>query len=885
MFDLFEITIKTDIFQILRIRTFVLLIITAVNFSFAEILTPDYSGECHPSGWIPHKALEQPKLGLALSGGGFRGIAHIGVLKSLEKHGIQLDLIAGTSMGAIIGALYASGYSVDEIKTLVKKTDWEQVFLDRPSRRNLFLTQKRTRSRHIFQIRFKNWKPYIPPAITSGQKISMLLDDLCMRAIYQPDPDFDHLKIPFRAIATDLITGDKVVFSRGELSKALRATSSFPVVFSPLKMNGSLLVDGGMLENVPVPTALEMGADKVIAVDCTSPLVTEVSELWEIVNQITSIMIEESTLEDLSLADVVITPVPPEEGSFELESLDSLIAYGESRTDEKIEEIRSLLAEAEPNTQELFVPSVIEYIAPEDFPVEHGDLLEAGSPVSKLTIVKHLNMLYKKYELSDMYAKINFDTVKIHLFPSPTFKTIQIRGNKVLADSLILKAVKSVPGKPLSYTGGVKDKENIIRLYRDRGYALAEIDTSYLENDTLYIWIDEGTISRLTVFGGRKRALLDLGLYEGRVFNWIDAKKGLDKIYSTDLYETVRLDVGENEVGKNIVLALDPRPFPLIRLGQRYDTERSWNFLFELITADIFKTDLDLTLLAVPGSKDNKIGVDLGSDHVFRNFLYFNLSFYYEKNKYNLYDIEHHDIGDYSYEKNYAAARIGQLISRWGLVSACLHFENTISTHPAEGERNPHSVSLILETNVDTYDRYPFPRSGSNIKLMFKSTSEIGKSGEIETPALEYNKIYGEIQRYTPLAKRYTLLLRLRAGYVETDVPTYEKFTFGGIHDFGGLHEREAIGNRLLTGSAGLRFDLLSRILAEASVAIRYDVGQIQDGADFLEFKRSFFRQGVTVSLALNTVLGPVEAGWGYAFKYKNIPENHLFYFTIGHEL
>ena len=147
-------------------------------------------------------------MALALSGGGARGFAFIGILNALEEEQLEPDLIVGTSMGAVLGGLYASGYTRRRSwKQWRCKTDWSSLFLDRPSRRSLFLGRKETSAMHILSLRFRGFTPELPVALTNGQKLSELLFDLVHRAPYQPWPSFDDLRIPFRAVATDLISG------------------------------------------------------------------------------------------------------------------------------------------------------------------------------------------------------------------------------------------------------------------------------------------------------------------------------------------------------------------------------------------------------------------------------------------------------------------------------------------------------------------------------------------------------------------------------------------------------------------------------------------------------------------------------------------------------
>ncbi|HEX9934506.1 MAG TPA: patatin-like phospholipase family protein, partial [bacterium] len=162
-------------------------------------------------GLAPYFVERRPRIGLALSGGGARGFAQIGVLKVLDKHGISVDCIAGTSMGSFVGGLYASGYTAAQIDSLAHTVQWEDIVQDAPPRRQLFLGQKEKKSRSILQVRFHRLSFDFRPAYTAGQKLTLLLNSLLLNAPCPVSRGFDGLPIPLRIVCTDLLSGNKVV--------------------------------------------------------------------------------------------------------------------------------------------------------------------------------------------------------------------------------------------------------------------------------------------------------------------------------------------------------------------------------------------------------------------------------------------------------------------------------------------------------------------------------------------------------------------------------------------------------------------------------------------------------------------------------------------------
>ena len=175
---------------------------------------------------LKKQAVTRLRIGLALSGGGARGFAHIGVLKALDDAGIPIDYIAGSSMGSIIGGLYAAGHTPDELERITLETDWNQLFLDDPGRANLFVTQKMDQTDHTIQLRLNGLQPHIPSGLSAGQKLQLLFTSLTASANYLADGDFSRLPIPFLAVATDLTTGERVVLGQGNLAEAMRASAA-----------------------------------------------------------------------------------------------------------------------------------------------------------------------------------------------------------------------------------------------------------------------------------------------------------------------------------------------------------------------------------------------------------------------------------------------------------------------------------------------------------------------------------------------------------------------------------------------------------------------------------------------------------------------------------
>ncbi len=255
----------------------------------------------------------RPVIGLALGGGGARGFAHVGVLKYLEENRIPYHRIAGTSMGSIAGGLAATGLSADEISNIVQDIDWPDVFSDSTERQDLPMRRKADDIIGLYgpKLGVGDGGSTLPTGVVAGQKILFLFESLVAERTLADD--FDELSVPFRAVATDLVNGDLVVLEEGSLANAMRASMSVPGAFDPVRIEDRLLVDGGLVRNLPVDIVRDLGAEVVIAINVGTPLRTadEISNAFAVVEQMSSLAIVANTRTQVAALgedDVLIEP-------------------------------------------------------------------------------------------------------------------------------------------------------------------------------------------------------------------------------------------------------------------------------------------------------------------------------------------------------------------------------------------------------------------------------------------------------------------------------------------------------------------------------------------------------------------------------------------------
>jgi NTE family protein len=308
----------------------------ALVLAWALATVPAFAGAQAPA--------RRPTIGLALSGGAARGLAHIGVLKVLAHAGIAVDVVTGTSMGSIVGSLYAVGYAPAALDSIFTAQDWFQLLTDRVDRRDLPVDHKFAEDRYLLTLPIYRGGIHLPRSVVAGQRVSELLTRLTWSA--HGIRDFRRLPLPFTAVATDLETGRAVVLDHGFLPDAVRASMAMPSVFSPVELDGVALIDGGVIRNLPAQDARALGADLLICSDVTDPLEPRDSivSFVDVLAQSVSFRVWDSETAERSRCDVLIVPDVRTFSTFGFAQGRELIARGEAAAQAAVPAILARLA-------------------------------------------------------------------------------------------------------------------------------------------------------------------------------------------------------------------------------------------------------------------------------------------------------------------------------------------------------------------------------------------------------------------------------------------------------------------------------------------------------------------------------------------------------------
>lgn len=377
------------------------------------------------SAYAAERDIRRPRVAVVLSGGGAKGVAHISALKVIEEVGIPVDYVVGTSMGAIIGGLYAIGYSPTQMDSLVRAQDWEWLLSDNSRRAYRTLTERENEGRYILSVPMtRKITLQKPESLGKGQNIGDMFSLLTVG--YHDSIDFRRLPVPFACIAADLTDGSEVVLDKGVLAEAMRASMAIPGVFSPVRKDGKVLVDGGLVNNYPADVARNMGADIIIGVDVQegSHKADKLNSLSEILSQLVDIACGNKYEENLELTDVYIKVDVQgySAASFSREAIDTLIRRGwqaaESRREELQDVRRRIDRQTSASSSASPYPLFRESIFVKEIDFEGAGMKDDARVMRRCRLHERSSISYGQIEqaLAVLRDELNYSEVSFRLF-------------------------------------------------------------------------------------------------------------------------------------------------------------------------------------------------------------------------------------------------------------------------------------------------------------------------------------------------------------------------------------------------------------------------------------------------------------------------------------
>jgi NTE family protein len=873
----------------------------------------DYREITHPFGIRYQEPVFYPKISYALSGGGSRGIAQIGVLKALEEKGFRPDLIVATSIGSIVGGLYSLGYSVDELDSLAKIIDWQSIIniSNRDDRNNLFVDQKITEDKAVFSLRLDGLTPIIPNSINDGQKLLNQLNLISFQSPIGVKTNFDELEYRFRAVCTNLATGQPFIIKEGSIPRAIRASSSVSFFLSPVEYDTLLLADGGLVANVPVSITKEISDGLVLAINSTSPLNSkdQLKYPWVLADQFVSIPMKKLNERELKMADVLVTPDIGNKNSNDFTGIDSLInegyVAGQIAAESLFLKIDSVLYSALS-----LKDSVFESL------FSHPDCLIAPGIISKLSgkgkiklsdIYKQLIYLEKESDYKGINASIfkdskGFNILKVEPIQYPVIERIITKIDGVDTNLLDILTSNYIKGKMFSPKTSINYIKEIIKHFRSGGNALFSlVNASFNENEkSLYLNFDGGRVKKIVLKGhvstNQMVILRELPIESGDVLNVEKLKRGLDNLYSTGLFQNFTVNVIKEGKDNILEIEVNEKIPQIARLGFKVDNENAPQVNVDIRDANIFSTGSELGLIMFVSPRKFSVELESRSNRIFNTYLTYKIGLHhFQRDIFTYKETTSEDesyytrtqFGEYRQSLIGASLWIGTQVGKFGNFIAKAKYEANKIENITANEKNAYDLpifSINVSTTIDTKNKYPYSTEG----ILFHGYYETAL--RLFSASVGYTSFGAKFEGYLPVSSVSTLFASGEVGFADKTLPLTQQYSLGGLRSFYGMNQDEFRGRQLFKIGLDYRLKLPFKVFFDTYLSAGYNLGSIWEQEEKIKFNN--LRHGVGFGVSFDTPIGPADFSLGRSFLFvKNIAggENPItwgpttFYFTIGY--
>jgi NTE family protein len=848
----------------------------------------------------------EPVVGLALSGGGARGLAQIGAIKALEEAGIHVNNIAGTSIGSIIGGAYAAGYTVHDMDSTVINTDWDRLLsLNNTSeRRELFIDQKISEDRSLLTLRLNGFSPVIPTSFNEGLRLSNYLTLICLSAPVIPEKDFDELYIRYRAVCTNLIDGSEVVLKSGSLARAMRASSSVTFLLSPVNVDSLTLVDGGLVSNIPVDAVSSMGSDYIIAVNTTSKLHDE-EELelpWNIADQTVSIPMKKLEQIELSNANFLLEPDIKRWSSADFIKIDSLILAGYNYSRQFTPTIKNQLDSLllKKSRIEKFWLRNVSF--PRNYEKDFFTYLKKyhnEDSTSSFEIYLDMTELYKtgKYDSLGVEIKKNGDStqIKFRYTTKPVINDVEILMDIPADTNQNNFFVNSLIGKPFDGKIVFNEVRNLISQYKKKGFILFTLQhySFEIEKGKLILEFSEGIISQIDINSGTSKTVInrEFHIKPGDRLLYSELEDGLQNLRATGLFEDIFLQVDRHSYQATIDLISS-----LLKLGFLVDNTYNAQLGIDLRDINLFGSGTELGLFLFGGAKNRAYILEHIAYRVLDSYFTYKMNVFYKFNDINVYGrtlsetgntFTISSLGRYRQIFYGASLSLGTQLEKFGklIFTGKYQYDQVIIKDGNEVE--PYKTKIVglrISATVDNQNKYPFPEDGIYFSGFYETAQSFlgGSKG--------YLQAFADLKYYYKLATHHIISPRMQIGFGDKTLPLSEQFTLGGLYSFFGAYENEFRGRQVFLTSLMYQYKLPFKIFFDTYAWFRYDLGSTWDVQEEIRFKD--LRHGIGGAISFDTPIGPADFSVGRSFIIsQGLKESSfvwgdiLFYFSIGHAI
>lgn len=856
----------------------------------------------------------RPKIAIALGGGGARGIAQTGVLSVFEREGIKIDDIVGTSIGAIIGGLYSSGYSLDEIDSITRSIAWSQIFLinNSPDRNEYYFDRKQLEERSIISLKFNKFKFVMPEGVSAGERLSRYLQLLFWQAPYFSDRTFDSLKYPFRAVATDLTSGRTYIFRDGNLINAVRASSTFPVMFYPVKLDDRVLIDGGIMANIPVHQAEEFSPDMIIAVKSASPLKTrtELNNLVIVADQTVSVAMKYFEDEAEKRADCLIEPQIGNWKNTDFSDPAFLYNAGRKAAEDALAEINRRISEYRDSA----FAKKLQTVFPADnsvFTVNASGLTEKDAAefekIKSGCTQKILIDFIKKLNLySDIKISNNGGEIELTAEMFPKYDRIKlISAHHEVIDSLETEINSKYSGKIFDKAETDACISDILKMLIKRNYLRATVQTcssNPIEEGTMSLEVRIPVLGNLEITGNRSIGSYlirkEFLLKRGDFINCGDLTRSWENIYNSGWFYSVAFNFANRPGDDTVDLQIRVSEIGTqeLNLGMLSNDERGTRLGLDMLQENLFNMGTRLNLHFVGGKKDIFTGLLLEQPRIFNSYFSLRTEGYYRYKRIPRFEyVPKFSDNTFKYiagteqgtQELGIKIAFGRQLEHLGKIDAEMRFaRQRYYDWDISGKDKPdwyYIGTLKVEGIFDSENNPYFPTSGRVINLSL----ETNVMPVDNVDKVSFTKAIASYRGNIGFG-RSTITGSMLFGSADINTPLPEEFDFGGQEKFFGLHEYNETGKQIVSGQLEYRYKMPFKLFFDTYASLRYDLGNVWKSMDAMNF--SDIKQGLGVSIMFDTPIGPAKFSVGRCFFYSEEPTRLIigdtkFYFSIGTKL
>lgn len=818
--------------------------------------------------------IDSIQVGLALSGGGARGAAHLGIMQGVEEIGLPLSQIVGSSIGSVIAALYVAGYSPSEILEILRNYDWSQIYNDRSDRTDIIISQKKEMENYFITLRINENGPYIPISLSSGQKLLFELHKYTFPLSLRYSSDYSRMPVPIKIVSTDLISGNKVVLKEGSVGLNLLSSMAYPLIFSPVIVHDQLLIDGGIAENIPLSELDSTQTIRLVS-DVTAGLRDESSlkAPWQIADQVTTILMKASN-PTLRPNDILFSPEVKQFSSTSFQYLPYFFRLGYETFSSEMPVLEMRLSEVTGK------PIQFEYLTVEQFVLEidssrYRYLLDTlicpnsfVKKVEKLTGNK-IGVLYYLPEERTFIAKM--ENARFFPFAKVLVDSLPVIFEQLMNNANIDHFMPSIHPDISSYYQTRLEK---------MGYMVNVVDRRP-SGDTLKLSYRSVLLDSVEILTAGKKTRpyvirREIPLQKGSKLSRDVLLQSMKNIYGLDLFTQVDFHLKQMRNGRaNLLVEFNEKPFHSLKVGFHADKNLKGEIAFKYLYNNILGHQFTFTIDGLIGTTRRDFHLSFSTLRLGYSQTGLNFSFRNSWKGMTVYENRRNN-GAFSHRTSEFRIGLLRFLEKLGSTSFHLFWREDkapVSLEDLLQKKQYHSYGFRLESIYDKRSTVPVSESGTYFRFLTESFTIQQEGQKFQTNRaiinLQLNYHPAKFTYFQPFAN---------IALAENQTPFFLWFATENWNRKSGWNLYEFYGKLVNIFGITIYQKIFPYFWGEKYLFIRGDFGNLWRDSE-QKFRWQDLEAGGCIGLMFSTIAGPVSIS--YEFRENFQP---YFWFSLGFE-